>query len=669
MAHHVPALPAPQPANIPADEADRIAALRRLCLLDSKPSASFDRITRQAARALDVPIVLVSLVEDTRQWFLSRVGLNAAETSREVSFCAHAVYERSTLVVPDATLDTRFAGNPLVTGDPHIRAYGGIPLFTRDGYALGTLCAIDRRPRDFDAEDIATLRDFALMVEDFIHGQELAIQSKGVLDMATEHEMLFRATFEQAAVGIVHASPSGIMVRINQCALRMLGYAMDELLHKSFIDITHPDDIGGNTDLLQQLVAGDIGSYRVEKRYTRKDGTSLWAYLSVVLKRSSHGAPEYLIAVIEDLSAIKQAEAMLLNAKTSLETQVLEQTKKIHASNEALRVHLKRLLESEASVRRVEHRLRAIADSLPALVGYWNRSLRCEFANKTYVEWFGLPLETIIGMNMRDLLGDVHFAAAEPYTREALAGHAQQFERQMVKPTGGEVFVEVRYMPDCDEAGHARGFFVLVTDVTTSRHVQRALEGANIKLANDSATDYLTGIANRREFSERSEEALRRARKHDERYGLILLDLDNFKGINDVFGHDAGDEVLRCVGRLLKGQLRSHRDVAARLGGEEFGMLCFGHLDEDLLVQVAERIRSLIDKESIKHEKGILKFTGSFGLGLSSPADGDWRAIYSRADSALYQAKAAGKDRVVFGAAASDGATGRFRSQRLVTSK
>ena len=668
MANLVPSLLPPQPAAIPVDEADRLTALRRLCLLDSKPSDSFDRITRLAARALDVPIVLVSLVDETRQWFLSRVGLNATETSREVSFCAHAVVERSTLVVPDATLDARFAGNPLVTGEPHIRAYGGIPLFTRDGYALGTLCAIDRRPRDFDADDIATLRDFALMVEDFIQAQELAIQSKGVLDMATEHEMLFRSTFEQAAVGIVHASPSGIMVRINQCAARMLGYAMEEILHKSFIDITHPEDIGGNTDLLQQLVAGAIGSYRVEKRYVRKDGSTLWAYLSVALKRSASGEPQYLIAVIEDLSAIKQAEAMLLNAKTSLETQVADQTKKIHASNETLRVHLKRLLESEASVRRVEHRLRAIANSLPALVGYWNRSLQCEFANKTYAEWFGVPVEKIIGMNMRDLLGEMLFVAAEPHTREALKGHAQQFERQMAKPVGGEVFVDVRYMPDCDEGGNARGFFVLVTDVTTSRNVQRALEAANAKLANDSATDYLTGIANRRVFSERSEEALRRAKKHDERYGLILLDLDNFKQINDAFGHDAGDEVLRCVGKLLKGQLRSHRDVAARLGGEEFGVLCFGHLDEELLVQVAERIRSLINKESIKHEKGILQFTGSFGLGLSVPADADWRAIYSRADSALYQAKAAGKDCVVFGSTAGNSATGRFRSLRLVTS-
>ena len=651
-----------------ADEGERLAALRRLCLLDSKPSASFDRITRLAARALNVPIVLVSLVDETRQWFLSRVGLDASENSREVSFCAHAVVTPSALIVANATLDPRFAGNPLVTGEPQIRAYGGIPLFTREGFALGTLCAIDQRPRHFDAADLDMLRDFALMVEDFIQAQELAIQSKAVLEIATEHEMLFRATFEQAAVGIVHASPSGIMKRINECASLMLGYGTDELLHKSFIDITHPEDIGGNTDLMQQLVSGQIGSYRIEKRYLRKDGSTLWAYLSVALKRSAAGEPEYLIAVVEDLSAIKAAETLLIGAKASLETQVAEQTKKIQDSNSTLRVHLKRLLDSEASVRRAEDRLRAIANSLPALVGYWNHELKCEFANETYAQWFGVPTAKIIGMNMRDLLGEKLFLAAEPHTREALRGHAQHFERPMQKLNGGAVIVDVRYMPDCDEAGRARGFFVLVTDITQSRNVQRALEAANAKLAQDSALDFLTGIANRRIFSERSEEALRRSQKHEERYGLILLDLDNFKQINDAFGHDAGDDVLRCVGKLLKSQLRSHRDVAARLGGEEFGMLCFGHLDEELIVQVAERIRSLLNKESLKHENGILQFTGSFGVGLSFSDDPDWRAIYSRADSVLYQAKSAGKDRVVFGSKAGTSAPGRFRSLRVATS-
>jgi len=116
------ALPMVAP-QMPADEAQRLAALQRLALLDTPATESFDRITRLAAKALGVPMLLVSLVDADRQWFKSCVGLDATQTSRDVSFCGHVVFERRTLVVPDAARDPRFAGNPLVTGPPYVRAY------------------------------------------------------------------------------------------------------------------------------------------------------------------------------------------------------------------------------------------------------------------------------------------------------------------------------------------------------------------------------------------------------------------------------------------------------------------------------------------------------------------------------------------------------------------
>lgn len=167
-----------QPACIPMNEDARLSALRNLELLDSTPSARFDRITRLAARALDVPIVLISLVDEFRQWFLSRVGTAATETPRDVSFCAHAVYECRPLVVSDATRDLRFAANPLVTGAPFIRAYAGVPIYTRAGYALGSLCAIDTQTRDFIEADLNTLRDCAFIVEDLIQYRERRLDSQ-----------------------------------------------------------------------------------------------------------------------------------------------------------------------------------------------------------------------------------------------------------------------------------------------------------------------------------------------------------------------------------------------------------------------------------------------------------------------------------------------------------
>jgi GAF domain-containing protein len=158
--------------GIPADEAERLHALRRLELLDSGPAESFDTVTRLASVALRLPIVLVSLIDADRQWFKSRVGLDAPETPRNVSFCTHAVFERRPLVIPNATRDPRFVANPLVTGPPHIRSYLGIPLYTLDRYPIGTLCGIDRQPRDFGEVEIAMMNDFAKIVEVLLHAQE-----------------------------------------------------------------------------------------------------------------------------------------------------------------------------------------------------------------------------------------------------------------------------------------------------------------------------------------------------------------------------------------------------------------------------------------------------------------------------------------------------------------
>jgi GAF domain-containing protein len=167
-------------ACLPADEAERLQALRRLQLLDSGPTESFDTVTRLASVALRLPIVLVSLVDADRQWFKSRVGLEAPETPRNISFCSHAVFERRPLVIGNTTRDPRFQGNPLVTGPPHIRAYLGIPLYTPDRYPIGTLCGIDRQPRDFGDVEIAMMNDFAKIVEVLLQARAAAVQNDGV---------------------------------------------------------------------------------------------------------------------------------------------------------------------------------------------------------------------------------------------------------------------------------------------------------------------------------------------------------------------------------------------------------------------------------------------------------------------------------------------------------
>ena len=157
-------------APMPESEAHRIEAVKELQLLDTAPEERFDQITRIAAAAFDVPIALVTLVDQDRQWFKSRFGLSAPETPRDQAFCAHAILEKDVMLVRDTLLDPRFADNPLVIEDPRIRFYAGYPLTLPNGNSPGTLCLIDTRPRDLDEAKLDLLRKLGRLVE-----QEMAI--------------------------------------------------------------------------------------------------------------------------------------------------------------------------------------------------------------------------------------------------------------------------------------------------------------------------------------------------------------------------------------------------------------------------------------------------------------------------------------------------------------
>ena len=182
---------------LPAQEAERVAKLRSYEILDSLPEEAYERITRLTAKILDMPAAMISLVDGDRQWFKAQLGGNRNEIPRDLSFCAHTICQNDVFVVEDARTDPRFADNPFVTHDPHLRFYAGAPLRASGGLNIGTLCVLDTRPRTMSDADRQSLEDLAAIVMD-------ALDTRLIIDRAE--------TAERRLVDAVECLPDGFVL-------------------------------------------------------------------------------------------------------------------------------------------------------------------------------------------------------------------------------------------------------------------------------------------------------------------------------------------------------------------------------------------------------------------------------------------------------------------------
>lgn len=240
-------------------EARRLEALARYRVLDTPPERAFDDLALLASRICETPIALVSLVDETRQWFKARVGLEARETARSMAFCAHAIRGSELFVVPDAAQDPRFSDNPLVTGPPHIRFYAGSPLVTPDGWALGTICAIDRVPRSLSPEHREALQALARQVVAQLELRSRFSELQAALAERTASEAMRTALIENMLGGLVVVDSEGIIRSVNASAERMFGWRREELEGRFAGVLFGTRDAGQDARLLSRIRGRALG--------------------------------------------------------------------------------------------------------------------------------------------------------------------------------------------------------------------------------------------------------------------------------------------------------------------------------------------------------------------------------------------------------------------------
>ena len=307
----------------PENEIDRQYALDESGLLNNQIDERFDRITRIACQVFSMPIALVSLIDNDRQWFKSCLGLEASETPRNISFCGHAILSDKPLIVENALNDERFSDNPLVAGPPDIRFYAGIPLKTRTGLRLGTLCIIDQKPRTFSAENIRLLCDLGNTIEDLIGADaDKRISNSSHEEALIDTERRAQLVVEGTGVGTWEWNIQTGETVFNERWAEIIGYTLTEITPVSidtWIRFVHPEDLDKTDAVLKQHFSGQTEYYDCKARMLHKEGHWVWVRdRGQVFEWTSEGEPLRMYGTHADITNEIHAEQALKASRDEL---------------------------------------------------------------------------------------------------------------------------------------------------------------------------------------------------------------------------------------------------------------------------------------------------------------------------------------------------------------
>lgn len=435
-------------APLPADEQARLQELDRYGILDTEPEDSFDDLTRLAAFVCEAPIALISLVDAGRQWFKSRHGLSITETSRDISFCTHAILEPELFVVPDALADDRFATSPLVTSDPFIRFYAGAPLLSPGGRTLGMLCVLDRVPRRLKAGQLDALRVLARQVVGQLELRRCttelrrAIVERDVAERALHEEESILLSIHDGspmAMGVVEVLGRDIRVlSANTAAAQFLGFPLEQ------IQGALVSQIGFSPERVELWLAKYEESVRTGRpvRFdyaSERSKAPKWFSATVTPIGGNPEQPPRFSYVVEDITDRKLAE------------QELRDSRAFYSS---------------------------LVENLPHKVFRKDVDGRFTFANSRFCAELGRPLEAIVGRTDFDFFPASCAAKYRQDDRKVLETgtpfESVEEHRALDKP--GEVsYVLISKVPIRDGNDQIMGVQGVFLDVTAQRRAQEAL--------------------------------------------------------------------------------------------------------------------------------------------------------------------------------------------------
>ncbi len=437
----------------PAAEDARIGALREYDLLDSPANPAFDDLTALARRICGTPIAMVSLVDAGRQWFLSRQGIDATETPRDISFCGHAILGDGAFVVGDALADARFAGNPLVVGEPRIRFYAGVPLVSPGGHALGTLCVIDHEPRTLDAGQLQGLEALSRQVMSQMEGIRLVAS-------AVESAARLQSITSSIISGIMVHDREGRIVWHNAAACALMGLTGAQLMGRSSFDpawrVIHLDGspfAGSRYPALEVLATGRAVTGVVMGVFRPALNDRVWLQVDTVPQFDGDGVVVGAAATFVDISTLVRAEADL-RAQSSLSRSIL-------ASSPLAII-----------TTWPNGTLRTFNSAAELLLGY----SAAEVIDKESPALFHDPDEVVRrAREFGEELGEVVLPGFDVFGVKSLRGRFNEHEWTYIRRDGVRVPVLLAVTALRDDAGSVTGYMGIVTDMTARRKAEEAL--------------------------------------------------------------------------------------------------------------------------------------------------------------------------------------------------